>query len=263
MDPLPIVEITPALLDEIPCCGIKNKEHEGFRCKRAWLADQLQAGLHARILMTEEGRQCGYIEYLPGNNAWRAVDTAGYMFIHCIWTFYRKYQHRGNGVRLVQSCIEDAKKSKMNGVAVIARRKPWLASSDLFLKCGFQRVDTAPPDYELLVVKFKKRSPNPHFLPTPAEKLKEYGQGLTIIRADQCAHSVRFAREVSEVARREFHLEPKIIVQQSCREAQNAPTPYAVFSIILDGELLCDHQISKTRFRNIMNKRQEARSEAL
>ena len=118
-------------------------------------------------------------------------------------------------------------------------------------------------DYELLVVKFKKRSPNPHFLPTPAEKLKEYGQGLTIIRADQCAHSVRFAREVSEVARREFHLEPKIIVQQSCREAQNAPTPYAVFSIILDGELLCDHQISKTRFRNIMNKRQKAGLEAL
>jgi hypothetical protein len=258
---LPIVEVTPALLDELPCCGIKNPEHEGFRCKREWLANQLQAGLRARILMTEDGRQCGYIEYLPGENAWRAVEAAGYMFIHCIWTFYKKYQHKGNAVRLVQCCIKDAKKSRMNGVVVIARKKPWLASSDLFLKCGFERVATAPPDYELLVLKFKKRAPNPHFLPSSPEQLKEYGPGLTIIRADQCSHSVRFAREIKEVAKREFHLKPNILVLQSCHQAQNAPTPYAVFSIILDGELLCDHQISKTRSRNIMKKRLQPESQ--
>jgi hypothetical protein len=80
------------------------------------------------------------------------------------------------------------------------------------------------------------------------EKPKGYGPGLTIIRADQCPHSVRFARDIKEVAKREFHLKPNILVLQSCHEAQNAPTPYAVFSIIHGGELLCDHQISKTRF---------------
>ena len=253
-DGLRVIEVTPAQIGQLPCCGIKNTEHEGHRCKTAWLQEYLAKGLRARVLLTEDNRQCGYIEYLPGENAWRAVDAGGYMFIHCIWTFYKKYQHKGNAVRLVQACVDDARKAKMRGVAVIARKKPWLASADLFVKCGFELAATAPPDYELRVKKFRKRDPDPKFLPILEERLKAFGQGLTIIRADQCPHTVKFAREIGDIAEREFHLRPRHVVLQSCREAQNAPTSYAVFSIVYDGDLLCDHQISKTRFRNIMKE---------
>jgi hypothetical protein len=252
---LRVVEVTPDRLYELPCCGIKNTAHEGHRCKKAWLEEQLRAGLRARILLTEDGRQCGYIEYLPGEMAWRALEAPGYMFIHCVWTYYRKYQHKGNAMRLVQTCVADARKAKMRGVAVVARKKPWLASGELFRKCGFELVASAAPDYELLVKKFASRAPDPHFLPMPADRLREYGSGLTIIRADQCPHTVRFAREIGEVAEREFNLKPTHVILRSCREARKAPTPYAVFSIVLDGALLCDHQISKTRFRNIMKER--------
>lgn len=27
----------------------------------------------------------GFIEYLPGEHAWRAVHADGYLFIHCLW----------------------------------------------------------------------------------------------------------------------------------------------------------------------------------
>jgi hypothetical protein len=253
-DGLHIVDGTAGRLEDLPCCGITNTAHEGHRCKKAWLAEQLGAGLRARILLTDDNHQCGYIEYLPGELAWRAVDAAGYMFIHCIWTFYRKYQHRGHAAGLVQSCIDEAKKAKMRGVAVLARKKPWLASRDLFLKCGFEAAATAQPDYELLVRKFRQRAPDPGFRPIPPSRLEEYGPGLTIIRADQCPHSVKFAREIGEAAKSEFGLEARQEVLRSHQEAQNAPTPYAVFSIVYNGTLLCDHQISKTRFRNIMKK---------
>jgi hypothetical protein len=253
-DGLRVVDVTPERIGQLPCCGIRNTAHEGFLCKTAWLREHLARGLRARILLSEDNRQCGYIEYLPGKYAWRAVDARGYMFIHCIWTFYRKYQHKGNAASLVQACVDDARRANMRGVAVIARKKPWLASADLFVKCGFEVIANAPPDYELLVKKFRKRDPNPRFLPVPEERLKAFGQGLTIIRADQCPHSVKFAREIGEIAEREFQLKPRHVVLQSCREAQSAPTPYAVFSIILNGVLLSDHQISKTRFRNIMRK---------
>ena len=256
-DDLRVIEVSLPQLGQLPCCGIKNTEHEGHRCKRAWLEEQLAAGLRARILLTEDKRQCGYIEYLPGEQAWRGVDAPGYMFIHCIWTFYRRYKHKGNATRLVQACVDDARKAKMLGVAVIARKKPWLASSDLFLKCGFEVVGTAPPDYELLVKKFRKAAPNPKFLPIGPDRLKEYGSGLTIIRADQCPHGVKFAREIAEIAKSEFKLQPRHVVLRSSREAQNAPTPYSVFSIIFNGTVLSDHQISKTRFRNIMKKQAE------
>jgi hypothetical protein len=253
-DGLRIVEVAPARLGQLPCCGVKNTAHEGHRAKTAWLKEHLPRGLRARILLTEDNRQCGYIEYLPGEHAWRGVDAAGYMFIHCIWTFYRRYQHKGNAVSLVQACVADARKAKMHGVAVIARKKPWLASSDLFVKCGFEVADTAPPDYELLVLKFRKSAPNPRILPIPDSRPESCGPGLTIIRADQCPHAVKFGREIGEVAEREFQLKPRDVILKSCQDARNAPTPYAVFSIILNGRVLSDHQISKTRFRNIMKK---------
>lgn len=251
---LRVIDVTPGRVGELPCCGIKNVMHEGHRCKTAWLMEHFDAGLRARILVTEDNRQCGYIEYLPGEHAWRAVSAPGYMFIHCIWTFYKKYQHKGNAIRLVQGCIDDARKAKMHGVAVVARKKPWLASSSLFLKCGFELVETALPDYELLVKKFGKSAPDPKFLPFRPDRMKEYALGLTIICATQCPHGIRFAREIGEIAEREFNLQPRHVVLNSARQAQNAPTPYAVFSIIYNGTLLSDHQISKTRFRNIMRK---------
>lgn len=257
-DRLKIVDVTAERLCRLPCCGIKNTRHEGHRRKTAWLEEHLATGLQAKILLTEDNRQCGYIEYLPGEYTWRAVDTAGYMFIHCIWTFYRKYQHKGNAAGLVQACAADARKAGMAGVAVVARERPWLASSDLFLKCGFVPVDTAPPDYELLVLKFRKRAPKPRFLPIPADRLKACGPGLTIVRADQCPHAVKFAREIGEVAEREFQLKPRHVLLKSFHDARNAPTPYAVFSVIFRGEVLADHQISKTRFRNLMKKRAAA-----
>ncbi len=258
-DGLQVVEVTPEQLLQLPCCGVKNTAHEGHRAKTAWLEEYLPKGLRARILLTEDNRQCGYIEYLPGEHAWRGVDATRYMFIHCIWTFYRKYQHKGNAARLVQACADDARKAKMHGVAVLARKKPWLASSELFVKCGFEVVATAPPDYELLVLKFRKDAPNPKLVPVSVRRQASYGPGLTIIHADQCPHAVKFAREIGEVAEREFQLKPKHALLKSCRDARNAPTPYAVFSVILDGKVISDHQISKTRFRNIMKKQLPAR----
>jgi hypothetical protein len=79
-------------------------------------------------------------------------------------------------------------------------------------------------------------------------------RGLTIIRSSQCPHIAKFASEIAQTAAEEYHLKPKVVDLGSWRDAQKAPTPYAVFAVILNGRLLADHQISRSRFRNIMNK---------
>jgi hypothetical protein len=140
----------------------------------------------------------------------------------------------------------------MKGVAVVVRKRPWLAKSDIFLKNGFEVVDTAPPDYELLVKKFNTSSPNPKFKDNWEEKLKKYGEGLTIIRADQCPHSIKFADEIAEAAKNIYKLKTNIVELKTHQDAQNAPTPFAVFVIIYKGRILADHPISRTRFKNIM-----------
>lgn len=260
-DRLRLVDVTPDRVGRLPCCGITNPKHEGLRAKNRWLKTQVGLGLRARLLLTDDGRQVGYIETIPGEHAWRGVDAAGYLFIHCVWLHSRRYQLRGGASRLVKACVREARAAGMRGVAVVAREKPWLASSDLFVACGFEVVGTAPPDYLLLARKFRKRDPNPAFRGQAADPPASHRRGLTIVFAGQCPYAVKFAREIEEAARQEFGLTTRRVVLKTCHDAQQAPTPYAVFSLVLDGEVVADHQISRTRFRNIMRQVAERQRE--
>jgi hypothetical protein len=249
-----LVEIDAANFDTFPCCGIKNPTHPGRRQKQCWLEANAQCGLRAKTLLAPDGRPGGYIEYLPGEYAWRGVEADGYMFIHCIWIYSRQHQRKGWAGMMVDACLEDARRSGMAGVAAMVREGPWLADRRLYVAHGFRAVDTAPPDYELLVHKFNQSAADPAFKKGWDEKVQQYSQGLTIIRCGQCPHIAKFAADIAASAEQEYRLRPKVVELRSCADAQNAPTPYAVFGLIYNGRLLADHPISRTRFRNIMGK---------
>ena len=250
-----LIDVDEANFDTLPCCGIKDPTHPGRLQKQCWLQANFKFGLRARVLLAPDGQPCGYIEYLPGEFAWRGVEASGYMFIHCVWTYSKRHQRKGWGSVMVEACIDDARKAGMSGVAVIARDGPWLADRRLFLANGFEPVDTAPPDYELLVRKLRARAAAPAFKRGWEQKLARYRRGLTIIRSSQCPHVAKFTAELAQTAEEEYGIKPRVVELKSWRDAQNAPTPYAVFALIHDGRLLADHQVSRTRFRNIMNNR--------
>ena len=255
MTQLPVlVDVDAASLDTLPCCGVTNLAHEGRRQKVCWLQTNFKRGARAKVLLSPDGKQCGYIEYLPGEFAWRGVDAAGYLFIHCVFTYRRKYQHLGLARAMVEACVADARAAGLNGVAVLAREQPWLAGPALFLRCGFEVVASAPPDYQLLVRRLRPGAPDPAIRGDWDQKLKRYATGLTIIRSAQCPHIAKFADEIAESAKKEYGLTPRVVEIRTCRQAQQAPTPYAVFAVIYNGKVLADHQISRTRFRNIMKK---------
>ena len=98
-----------------------------------------------------------------------------------------------------------------------------MAGRGLFIANGFEAVDATRPDYELLVRKLRKNAGSPRF-PRDWDRRGEYG------------------------------IQARVVNFESSQDAQNAPTPYATFSLIYNGRLLADHQISRTRFRNIMNR---------
>jgi len=245
--------------DNLPCCGIKNPSHPGRCEKLRWLKENAEFGLRAKTLLAPDGQPCGYIEYTPGEFAWRGVDARGYMFIHCVWVHAKQYQRKGWGRWMVQACLEDAKKEGKSGVAVMVRGGPWMTDRRLFLANGFESVDIAPPDCELLVRKFDKGAANPSFKGDWDRKLRRFRHGLTLIRSSQCPYIPKFTAEIIETAKKEYDVELNEVDLRSPDDAQNAPTPYAVFSLIYEGRLLADHQISRTRFRNIMNKLKKQR----
>jgi hypothetical protein len=155
---------------------------------------------------------------------------------------------------MLEACLDDAREAGMSGAAAMVRDGPFLADSRLFLANGFESVDDAPPDYRLLVRKFDPGAVNPAFKKGWDRKLAQYSQGLTIIRSSQCPHIAKFAADIAQAAGEEYHIRPTVVDLESWSDAQDAPTPYAVFALIYNGRLLADHQISRTRFRNIMNK---------
>jgi len=249
-----LIAVDPANCAGMPCCGIKCATNPGRQQKLCWMQANARFGLQAKILVAADGQPTGYVEYVPGEYAWRAVDAAGYMFIHCIWNHSRQYQRKGWGGMMIDACIADARRAGMRGVAVMVREGPWMAARGLFIANGFEAVDTAPPDYELLVRKFKKNAASPRFPRDWDRRVARYGEGLAIVRTGQCPYVVKFAAEIAETAAGEYGIQPKVVNLESPQEAQDAPTPYATFSLIYNGRLLADHQISRTRFRNIMNR---------
>ena len=107
-----VVDLNPRSMETLPCCGVKNPSHAGRLEKNCWLGKHFDKGLRAKVLLTPDKRQCGYIEYLPGEYAWRGVEARGYLFIHCIWTFYKEYKGKGHAAALLRTCIEDAREDR-------------------------------------------------------------------------------------------------------------------------------------------------------
>ena len=142
----------------------------------------------------------------------------------------------------------------LHGVAVVTRKGPFMAGKELFVKHGFEVVENAPPDFELLVKKFNKNAPTPRFKGKWEERLSQYGKGLTIIRADQCPYTVKNVKEISETAEKTYGIKPNIISLQNSEEAQNSPCAFGTFCIIYCAKVIAYHPISVTRFTNIMNK---------
>lgn len=235
-------------------CGYRDPKNPGYRQKLEWLKQRFEEGMKLKVLRSEKDGTVGSIEYVPGEYAWRGVHAAGYMFIHCLFILKKAYKGRGYGSQLVEACEKDALEQNKHGVAVVTSKSTWMAKKELFLKRGFAIAEEAPPHYQLLVKRFSGKAPLPTFSGNWKEKLTGYGEGLTIIRSDQCPYVIKTMNEIPAVAREEFGIEPTIVDLPNCQLAQESPNPYGIFSIIWNGELVADHPISATRFKNIMKK---------
>jgi hypothetical protein len=79
------------------------------------------------------------------------------------------------------------------------------------------------------------------------------GKGWSIVYSRQCPWVARFIEEARPVFEK-FNLRPRITELETPAQAQRAPSPYGVFSLIHDGRLLADRYISTTRLANILKK---------
>lgn len=234
-----IIDVTDENVDEygLFCQKSKYKE-EGYKNKVKWFKEQFKKGLRTKLLGFHNHKNrfvlVGFIEYSPGEYAWRGIDAKGWMVIHCIWIIGRHKGH-GLGSRLLEECIHDAK--GMNGVAVMTSRTHWLANEKLFLKNGFTKVDELPP-FELYVKKLKNNVTLPKFNPISQKRLDSFGKGLTILESPQCPYAYKIVKRAKEIAEK-AKIPLKVESILNCERAQkNSVHPYGTFCIILDGKVI-------------------------
>lgn len=250
-----IIDMNEGNIFDYGFCGTKNPQHEGCRRKAEWFKKRRAEGMRYKVLFSEEKGTVGLIEYIPGAYAWRAVKARGYMVIHCLCIFYKPYREKGIASQMIDECINDARKEKKLGAAVVTRKGAWMVGKDIFVKKGFEVMDKAEPDFELLAKKFKKDAPSPKFTGHWDKALAECGKGLTILWSDQCPYIAKSISEMKETIKERYGIRAHIIEIKDHQQAQNSPSPYAIFSLIYDGELLAFHPISNKRFMNIMDKK--------
>ncbi len=244
-----LAEVTDKNLADHPqaICFI-NPKHEHYHKKVDWYKREFKKGLKIKLLYIEgEKKPVGYVEFVPGEHCWRAVSAENYMFIHCLWTTGKKYQHQGLGSLLLQDVEREAK--DMSGVVAVTSDKAFMANKEIFLKNGYRILAESGND-QLMLKQFREGP-----LPSINDWQSELGKysNLTMIYSNQCPWVARFIEEVKPILE-EKKLNPTIIEIKNAREAQNAPSIYSVFNLIYKGKLLADRYISTTRFKNIMKK---------
>lgn len=244
------------MVQDYGLCSYKDvKKHRELQRKITWMEKYQPLGLRVKILDAGEDGSQGMIEYIPGKYAHRPVDAAKFMFIHCIAVGYKKeYKRHGLGSMLLEACIDDAKAEGLKGVAVVTRKGSFMADKHLFLKAGFAVVDTLAPDFSLLVLKFDETTANPRFKKENNENLRNYVEGLTIMRSAQCPYTVKNVEKIIKTAE-EMGMSVNLIEMDDHALVQSVPCAFGVFCLMHEGEVISHHPISGTRFRNIMKER--------
>jgi hypothetical protein len=238
--------------ENVAVCGIGcliDPRNQGYRPKVEWLRKRFAEGLRFLLFRDEKGKPLAFLEYVPGAYAWRPVEAEGWLFVHCLWVYPAGQKAGGLGSRLIQACLEEARRARAIGVAAVVSDGPWMTGRDVFLKNGFEQIARA--DRFQLVIRRLKEGPEPRFRDVGGNAAKY--RGLHIVYSAQCPMLPKSVNELSEIAAA-CGLDMKVTVLKSAREAQTAPSYYGVFSLIWNGRLLSDHYVSKGRFKNIMRK---------
>jgi ribosomal protein S18 acetylase RimI-like enzyme len=251
-----IVEVDESNIDDYGLfCQKSKKNSEGYRSKVKWVKERFKEGLRIRLLLVNEGPRRGltsrgFIENIPGEYTWRGIDAKGYMVIHCVWVVGRNRGH-GYGTTLLEQCEKDAK--GMSGVAVVTSDMHWLPGKELFLKHGFEIVDTVPPYFELLARRFSDDAPLPKFNHVSKQRFEKCQSGITIFKSDQCPYTADSMKEITEFGK-EHDLPVRIANVRNCREAQNGIHPYGTYCILLNGKVVTYRPIGKNRMNEIITE---------
>jgi ribosomal protein S18 acetylase RimI-like enzyme len=249
-----IITIDKSNIDqEHICCAIGNdkKNQRRAQTKKAWMKERFADGL---VFKRFDERGKVFIEYMPIEKVWKPVTGKNYMFINCLWVSGR-FKGKGLSKQLLNECIKDAMNKKMNGIAVVSsnKLKPFLTDKRYYLKQGFKLIDSAPPYFELLVLKFNKNAKDPQFADNVKNGTCENKNGFTFIYSNQCPFMEEYIGIMSNVLKKN-KIPFKIKRLESHQEAQQTGNPFGTLGIYYNGMLKSHEPMSEKKIEKFIEE---------
>lgn len=234
------------------CCALGNdiKNKSRAESKKNWMRDSFEEGLVFKRL-DERGKV--FIEYIPVEKSWKPIGGKNFMVIHCLWVS-GQFKGKGFSTQLLNECIFDAKQKKMDGIVVVTSNqvKPYLTDKKFYLKHGFELVDTAPPYFELLLLKLNQNTKLPFFLEHSKNKINTHKKGLTFIYSNQCPFMEEYVLLLANLSKKK-KIPVDIKKLNNHKEAQTFGSPFGTLGIYYEGKFLTHELMSEKKFETLLN----------
>lgn len=215
-------------------CRMSQMETDGNQQKVRWARARFDEGLSLTLL---GGKDRGFVEVMPGEHCWRPIHAKGWDVIHCLWVVGRS-KGQGRGEALLELVEARAKEHGRLGVAVVSREKHWVTPRSFFERRGYEVADESD-GFVLLARSLKKGARPPRFVTHDfAARLHQHPTGLVVFRTAQCPYLEDATGNALALAKA-LRVPARVVEFTSARQLRaEAPTPYGVFAIALDGQLL-------------------------
>ena len=223
--------------DEHICCAIADKKCSvGYQKKKDWLKKEFKNGYKFQKVNV---RGKVFIEYVPIEQAWLPLDGQNFMVINCFWVS-GQYKGKGNGKRLLQQCIKDAKSKRMDGVVAISsdKKRPFMSDPKFFKYQGFEIVDEAPPFFKLWGLRFDANAKFPQIKKTAKKGKTPDNKGITAYYSSTCPFTDLWIGEMLGKYAASKNVPVTIHHLKSQKEAHQMPIPWVINSIFYNGELV-------------------------
>lgn len=235
------------------CCAIGSDKINQSRAltKKNWMKERFKDGLVFKRL---DDRGKIFIEYMPIEKVWKPITGKNFLVINCLWVS-GKFKGKGISTELLKECINDAKKQKMDGVAVVSstKVKPFLTDKKFYEHNGFEVVDFAPPYFELLCLKFNKNTRNPEFTKNAKLGTCDNKKGFTFIYSNQCPFMEEYVGLLSDICKNKKN-PCKVIHLKDFKEAQAKGSPVGTLGIYYNGELKTHELMPEKKFEKFIEE---------
>lgn len=230
------------------CCAIADKKHQaGVSVKKEWLKERIAEG-HVFRKLDEKGKV--FIEYAPLEAAWTPIHGKNYMYIYCLWVS-GSFTGKGYAKSLIEYCINDAKQKGKSGVCILSskKKKPFLSDKKFLIKCGFEVVDTAGNEYELLALSFNGEKPR---FSENVKKMKIDSKELTIYYGLQCPYIPNCIEQVQEYCNKN-NIPLNLIAVDTLEKSKNLSCIFNNWAVFYNGEFETNHLLNETFLKKKFN----------